>query len=121
MSETRREKLLAACEFDWQKEIPFELEVLWSTYDTNKVLKAGANHRNKELKPLLTALIDRVEQLEVALKFYGKKENYYTDKDGYEVTDIHYSVDAITNDLGSTANKILNGPSPLDLWLKEEE
>lgn len=45
-----------ANEFDWKKELPYELYVLWCTYDANKILKAGAKHQHSELQWAVDAL-----------------------------------------------------------------
>lgn len=94
---TRREKLLAACEYvginppetKWQK---------------------GAFDENAKLKPFLTALIDRVEQLEGALSSILNEGNMATQGQW----------DA-THNMKEVAFHLLNGPSPLDPWLRGDK
>jgi len=103
---TRREKILALCEFDTSKAHKHICELAkkggtnWlmsippQPYDSDMLLQAPLDHIDKKILPIITALIERVEQFEDHLK---------------KITYVDF-----TDDAHDIANKALSEPTSLD-------
>lgn len=85
-----------------------------------RCLKEGAKYQHARLLPIITALAERVEQLEGALEFYANEDNWDTEDPNM------YWCNTIWNengdmDTGEVAKQALTATSALDAILKEGE